>query len=328
LTGWYLHRPGSNSESQKSAALRKGRLNVAKTERVARPGIEVLESRLAASAARPVAETIAYGPDHRQNLDVYQPAAHESPAPVAFLVHGGGWAYGDKSKMRAFVPYFLSRGYVVANVNYRLTTPASNQFPVPAQDVAAALVWVKAHADDFNADPARVVGFGQSAGGELLGMVAYDPEGDWLDGSPGEGQDLSLAGFIGSSGVYDMRTAPHRWEFGCFLAPLTGAPCGPGRTAWDGRLAGPASPAAFVDAGDPPALLFVGTADPVYASMGRAFHLTLRGAGIPSTLYPLARLRHADIKLVFPRSRPIQAAVDVFLASLEPTTPPNTSGGE
>lgn len=285
----------------------------------ATPGVEPLETRLLPSAL-PAPRVVPYGPDPRQYALVYPHAG--GPAPVAFLVHGGGWFYGNPRRMDAFTRHFLGEGYAVVNAEYRHTTPDANQWPVPAQDVAAALAWAKANAASCGGDPARVLGVGQSAGGELLGMAAYHPEGDWLQPELA-GADLSLWGFLGSSGVYDLRTAPRRWEFGCYLKPLTGAACGPGRTAWDARKALPASPAAFADPADPPALLLVGANDPAYARIGRAFRDALTAAGVPAALYAIPDAGHADVKRLLGHSKALTAAIDAFLASLPlPEAPP------
>lgn len=64
---------------------------------------------------------IAYGGHPRQRYDAYLPAAPRR-APILVLVHGGGWAHGDKDH-RGLIPnkatYWVARGYVLVSVNYR-----------------------------------------------------------------------------------------------------------------------------------------------------------------------------------------------------------------
>src|SRR3954467_171920 len=42
-----------------------------------------------------VTRNLAYGPDPKQILDVYQPSDHAS-APVVIFIHGGAYVQGDK----------------------------------------------------------------------------------------------------------------------------------------------------------------------------------------------------------------------------------------
>lgn len=88
--------------------------------------------------------------------------------PVVVYAHGGGFLGGS----RAMGPwaFLLTAGYAVASVDYRLS--GESQFPGPVHDVAAAVRWVRAHADGYGLDPGRVAGFGSSAGAYLVNAVA------------------------------------------------------------------------------------------------------------------------------------------------------------
>jgi acetyl esterase/lipase len=66
--------------------------------------------------------------------------------------------------------FLLAAGYAVASVDYRLSGEC--QFPGPVHDVAAAVRWVRAHAEEYGLDPGRVAGFGSSAGAYLVNAVA------------------------------------------------------------------------------------------------------------------------------------------------------------
>lgn len=127
----------------------------------------------AASEPR-VIRNVRYGSDVRQRFDVYAPVdAHD--APVIFMVHGGGWAYGDKSargvaenKVARWVP----RGFVVISTNYRMLPKAS---PIDqARDVARALVVAQQRAASWGADRAKFVLMGHSAGAHLVTLLAAD----------------------------------------------------------------------------------------------------------------------------------------------------------
>ncbi|MFV3076876.1 alpha/beta hydrolase fold domain-containing protein [Niveispirillum fermenti] len=110
-------------------------------------------------------------------LDVYfKPGT--SDRPLIVYVHGGGWALGNSRGLAAFANFpavladLAARGYVVAAVNYRLKAEAP--YPAQAQDVDAAIRWLRDNAGQYGIDPARVGVFGDSAGGHLAAMAAVD----------------------------------------------------------------------------------------------------------------------------------------------------------
>jgi hypothetical protein len=88
----------------------------------------------------------------------------------------GGWSGGGKNGGQPFedFPGVLSslsaRGYVVASIEYRLSGEA--KFPMPAQDVKAAIRWLRSRASEYGIDPRRAMTWGFSAGAHLAGLVA------------------------------------------------------------------------------------------------------------------------------------------------------------
>ena len=105
-------------------------------------------------------------------LDVYW-NDHSGKAPIVVNIHGGGWMIGDKQAANSVYrsKYLAARGYVVANVNYRMLPGAPIQTQV--EDVMGAVIWMKENAARFGADPCRVGVTGGSAGGHLTVMVAW-----------------------------------------------------------------------------------------------------------------------------------------------------------
>ena len=115
---------------------------------------------------------ITYGktPEQELKLDVYRPKAGGDNLPACILVHGGGWVKGDKEKFRPLAIALAERGYVVANIEYRLGPVA--KYPAAVQDCSLAVRFVRANAKRFGLDPLRIGAWGGSAGGHLVGMVA------------------------------------------------------------------------------------------------------------------------------------------------------------
>ncbi len=104
--------------------------------------------------------------------DVYQPAgvASQNGRPVVIIVHGGGWATGDKWTLDGYAKLLAREGFVVININYRLAP--RHQFPSQVDDVRQAMLWTRDNADRFRIDLNRLGIFGYSAGGHLSALVA------------------------------------------------------------------------------------------------------------------------------------------------------------
>jgi arylformamidase len=118
---------------------------------------------------------VAYGDDPRQRFDVYLPASPRR-APVILLVHGGGWANGNKDNPGLATDkarYWLAKGYVLVSSNYRMlpdTRPLEQ-----ARDVARAVAKAQSLAGDWNADRTRFVLMGHSAGAHLVALLGASP---------------------------------------------------------------------------------------------------------------------------------------------------------
>lgn len=117
---------------------------------------------------------VAYGADPLQRLDVYRPAA-PSNAPVIMMVHGGGWARGDKRQWRVVknkVTHWVGRGYIFVSTNYRMlpTTDPLEQ----ADDIARALAFVQRTLESWGGDPSRLILMGHSSGAHLVALLTAD----------------------------------------------------------------------------------------------------------------------------------------------------------
>ena len=133
---------------------------------------------------------LAYGPHERHRLDLYLPpdGSVDERRPVVAFVHGGAFVRGDKDAsphIYANVPrWFARQGYIGVNVEYRLAPEAA--YPAGAEDVAAALAWLRAEAAAYGGDPQRIVLVGHSAGGSHVASCLSDPAcGDNLAGVAG-----------------------------------------------------------------------------------------------------------------------------------------------
>lgn len=141
-------------------------------ERIAERRAERSTGTEAPRAARP--QTLAYGSDPLQRLDVWAAEGVKGKAPLVMYVHGGGWKRGSKDTAASkWAPvHFPAQGYVYASINYRLV-PAST-VEQQAEDVARALRHLLDNAERLGIDRSRVVITGHSAGAHLVALVGTD----------------------------------------------------------------------------------------------------------------------------------------------------------
>lgn len=119
-------------------------------------------------------------------LDIAVPAGAGMHPGIIYL-HGGGWIVGDRSRFRDEIERAAWRGYVAATVSYHLAKtgpgdPSVDGFPLPLQDVKAAIRFLKANAGDYHLDVRRIGICGESAGGHLALLAALTQPADGLDG--------------------------------------------------------------------------------------------------------------------------------------------------
>ncbi len=116
---------------------------------------------------------IVYGEADGQKLllDAFRPAGELKTRPALILVHGGGWAGGDKKDFRDLAVGATRAGYATFSVGYRLVKADANKYPAQIDDVQRAVRWIRANAARFGADPNRIGALGASAGGHLVALL-------------------------------------------------------------------------------------------------------------------------------------------------------------
>jgi acetyl esterase/lipase len=216
-----------------------------------------------------VTHDLAYAPGPRGKLDVYSPRRAAPGAPIAVFFYGGSWQSGDKGFYRFVGAELAARGIVTVIPDYRVYPEV--RYPEFLRDNAKAVAYVKHHAAEWGADPARLFLIGHSAGAYEAVMLGVDKR--WL-AAQGLDPRGDLAGVIGLAGPYD------------FL-PLHDATLkiifGPEEERRD------AQPIAHVDGKAPPMLLLAGTADTTVDpgnTTRMAAAVRSRGGKVEARLYP------------------------------------------
>lgn len=241
--------------------------------------------------ARPPAGTVVHrdlpyatNGHERQKLDLYLPGEGKD-LPLIINIHGGAFKMGSKEQG---VPLeYLSRGYAVASINYRLSQHAV--FPAQIEDCKAAVRWLRAHAGEYRLDPNRFAAWGGSAGGNLAAMLGTT--GDAKQFEVGEHLDQSsrvqaVVDYFGPTDFLQMDA--HRLPNGMTHDPanspesqLIGGPIQENK-----EKTARANPITYVTAGDPPFLICHGDADPMVPHhQSELLEAALKKAGVPVTLY-------------------------------------------
>ena len=238
---------------------------------------------------------VAYGTDPAQKLDVYAPP-QAADAPVIVMVHGGGWAVGDKSHLgvvRNKVNHYLPEGYVFVSINYPMLP--TNKPDVQADSVAAAITYVQAHATEWGGDPENVVVMGHSAGAHLAMLVSAQSD-RYPELQPWKGT-VSL-----DSGALDLVTLMQRNRL-----PLYTRAFGDDPAYWEAM-----SPLAALHQTTEPVLLVCSTQRRHSCDEAATFADAARALGTNVTLLP-ENLSHGQINKSLGQNSAYTDAVDEFI---------------
>ncbi len=231
---------------------------------------------------------IAYGPEARDKLDVYQPrdkARWPAPSngyPVVVFFYGGSWNSGERGDYRFVGEALASQGIVAVVADYRLYPQV--RYPDFLTDSALAVAWAKREASHYGGDPSRLFVMGHSSGGYNAAMVALDPR--WLDAAGLA--PSALAGWIGLAGPYDFLPIDNKQAQPVFFHP--NYPPG-------------SQPIDYVSKAAPPTFLGAGASDDVVNPQRNTRQMAdkLRAAGVPVTLKIYPRANHYTLIGAFAR---------------------------
>ncbi len=114
---------------------------------------------------------LRYAEGKRALLDVFRkrPAEGESPKPLFFYIHGGGWVSGKRNIRQFYCMHWADKGYVCASVGYDYALDAKH--PEHLRQIFKALEFVLDRAREYGIDTGRIVVAGESAGGYLASMM-------------------------------------------------------------------------------------------------------------------------------------------------------------
>ena len=147
--------------------------------------------------------TYAQYASRKMLADVFLPVG-KGPYPGVLIIHGGGWAKGDKMKFRSIGLEMARRGYVSMAMEYRLS--GESQFPANIHDCHAAVRYLRSNAKEYKLDPDRIGVVGGSAGGHLAGLLATTSKVKNLHGDGGNEKFSSKVQAVVMSGPMRIST--------------------------------------------------------------------------------------------------------------------------
>ncbi len=232
-------------------------------------------------------ETVRYC--NGQSMLLTAPASGGS-RPAVLFVHGGDWMGGSLNES-GFIdrlrPALNHVGFVVAAIDYRLAP----RYKAPAQveDTACAVRYLRAWAHTLGIDPHHIGAWGDSAGGQLVALVATAPRSAGFFTGPYQHQSNRLQAVVDMYGIVDLpaevsyvRSLPGGAKVAASqIARIIGSSSPTDERKDLVRL----SPTTYVSPGDPPFLILQGTADTI-APPSQSQHLAtkLQEAGVPVQL--------------------------------------------
>jgi acetyl esterase/lipase len=226
-----------------------------------------------------------------QLLDLYRP---EPPVatlrPVVVIIHGGGWAVGDKAdaREREFAALMMDEGYVAVSINYTMTAyegeawkspRVKGSWPQNICDCKSALAWLVKNAVGLGIDTNRLAIMGGSAGGHLALLTGLsNGTADFGSGCNGGGKVRCIVDFYG---IPDVR----RWGGWAFVDESeTEHP----------EIWASASPVEHLSACSPPILIVHGTVDKtVDVKLSDEFADILKAKGLPYEYVKVPGAGHA-----------------------------------
>ena len=220
---------------------------------------------------------ILYGSDSAQRMDIYLPAGRTNTTKILVLIHGGGWAGGDKSEFATAIPALQRQlpGYAIININYRLATQFGNHFPTQENDIKEALRFVLTNVDEYRISKDMVL-LGTSAGAHLALLQAYK-NSDIV-------KPKAVISFFGPTDMAEMYNRQKNSYYQFAIGLLVG-----GTPDKKPNVFAQASPINFVNAQSVPTLLLHGAKDGlVPVSQSKELKTKLDKAGVPAELviYP------------------------------------------
>ena len=137
--------------------------------------------------------------------------------PAIISVHGGRWRAGNRADASSIkVTQWAEFGYFAMSIDYRLV--GGSPAPAPYLDLLCAIRWVHAHAEEYRIDPERIYLIGQSAGGQMVSLMATLGEGGYPRVGGWDKARTDVRAVISVAATYELNSL----SWGNLWTPITG----------------------------------------------------------------------------------------------------------
>src|SRR5262245_11382036 len=137
--------------------------------------------------------------------------------PAILSVHGGRWRAGNRADASSIkVAQWAEFGFFAMSIDYRLV--GGSPAPAPQLDLLCAIRWLHAHAAEYNVDPERIYLIGQSAGGQMVSMIATAGEAGFPRVGGWEKARSDVRAVISVAATYELTGL----SWGNLWTPITG----------------------------------------------------------------------------------------------------------
>jgi acetyl esterase/lipase len=137
--------------------------------------------------------------------------------PAIISVHGGRWRAGNRTDASSIkVAQWAEFGFFAMSIDYRLV--GGSPAPAPYLDLLCGIRWLHAHADEYRIDPERIYLIGQSAGGQMVSLMATLGEGSFPRVGGWDKARSDVRAVISVAAPYELNSL----SWGNLWTPVTG----------------------------------------------------------------------------------------------------------
>ena len=140
------------------------------------------------------------------HLDIFYPSQKsKKKLPAVLLIHGGGWASGNKLHLVPMAQKLAENGFFAATAEHRLSPEA--KYPAAITDLKTAVKWIKNNAEKYNIDTTKIAVLGCSSGATLASFIGTTGQNPKFKAHPNSG-DYSdkVQAIINIDGIVDFTT--------------------------------------------------------------------------------------------------------------------------
>lgn len=180
--------------------------------------------------------------------------------PAVILIHGGGWASGDRSHLVPMAQRLAENGFFATTVEHRLSPEA--KYPAAIVDLKTAIKWVKSNAEIYHVDTTKIAVLGCSSGATLASLLAVTGQNDQFNSHPMNTKATAeVQALVNIDGVLDFLDASESGKDDDPDRPSAGARWFGYTYSQNPQVWIEASPVQYVDVNTPPTI-FINSALP------------------------------------------------------------------